>query len=224
MDFIGHIFGDLHTWLLLGAASFVFGWNTYNRALWDASWKVSRREQKRHPERSWSYDAHDLEEFSDASRSVKVGQVPAPEFQIPALEFYVRSILRGSDIFFAVALAAVTAFVCYRVAIFPMSWRSINWIALLAAAMGILYGVADIAEDLKLASILRAPDESDSLSKVDRAEAAAANMLTRIKMLTLSLSVVGVGIFLVLSALQMPLAKVLEERIRRRQQAAPTTL
>lgn len=218
MDFITRIFGDLNTWLLLGAASFVFGWNAYNRALWDASWKVSRREQKRHPERSWSYDAHDLAEFSDASGSVKVGQTPA-------LEFYVRSILRGSDIFFAVALAAVTAFVCYRVAIFPMSWRSINWIALLAAAMGILYGVADIAEDLKLASILRAPHKSDGLPTVDRAEAAAANMLTRIKMLTLSLSIVGVGIFLILSALQMPLAKVLEESIRRRQQqqAAPTT-
>jgi hypothetical protein len=57
--------------------------------------------------------------------------------------------------------------------------------------MSIAYGIADVAEDLKLASILGHPD------KIDPAEAAAANMLTRIKLTTISLSLTGLVLFVI---------------------------
>jgi hypothetical protein len=61
--------------------------------------------------------------------------------------------------------------------------------------MGILYGVADVAEDLKLASILSAH------GSIDAGETAAANFLTRIKFVTITLSGVGIAVFLALSGL-----------------------
>jgi hypothetical protein len=74
--------------------------------------------------------------------------------------------------------------------------------------MGIVYGAADVAEDLKLASILDdwrrrprhhgvAPEAVD----MDGGEAAAANALTRIKLVTICLSVAGALAFAVLSSL-----------------------
>jgi hypothetical protein len=63
--------------------------------------------------------------------------------------------------------------------------------------MAILYGIADVAEDLKLATILRHPQS------IDRADAAATNMLTRIKITALILSVIGVLIFFAVAFLQM---------------------
>jgi uncharacterized BrkB/YihY/UPF0761 family membrane protein len=65
--------------------------------------------------------------------------------------------------------------------------------AILAACMGILYGIADVAEDIKLASILKAPDS------IDAGETAAANFLTRAKFVTITLSGVGIAVFLALS-------------------------
>jgi hypothetical protein len=59
--------------------------------------------------------------------------------------------------------------------------------------MAICYGVADVAEDLKLASILNI--RSGHLLRMDRAEVAAANALTRIKIVMLILSLIGGLIF-----------------------------
>jgi hypothetical protein len=66
-------------------------------------------------------------------------------------------------------------------------------LALLCGCMGILYGVADVAEDVKLTSTLR-------YRTIDPAEAAAANVLTRIKLVTIVLSIVGALVFATLSA------------------------
>jgi hypothetical protein len=122
------------------------------------------------------------------------------------LSFYANKILRGCDLAYAAALATVTAYVWFRIALGyaptePYSWLSsaVVWFAPYCAAMAIAYGVADIAEDLKLASILWPSGGSE---KIDRAEAAAANMLTVIKMLTLLLSIIGFILFLLLRWLQ----------------------
>ena len=72
--------------------------------------------------------------------------------------------------------------------------------------MAILYGIADVAEDLKLASILKHPQS------IDRADAAAANMLTRIKITALIPSVIGVAIYLVISGAEMGAEKLLGRR------------
>jgi hypothetical protein len=58
--------------------------------------------------------------------------------------------------------------------------------------MGVLYGIADVAEDWKLATIL------DKGPSVDPADAATANLLTRIKIATNILSGIGVAMFLLL--------------------------
>ncbi len=117
-----------------------------------------------------------------------------------------HSILKRSDVCFAIALAAVTAFVCYEIAVAPLRCELLNWAALPLGAMAILYGIADVAEDLKLASILKHPQN------IDRADAAAANMLTRIKFTALILSVIGVGIFLIIAGAEMGAEKLLGRR------------
>jgi hypothetical protein len=63
--------------------------------------------------------------------------------------------------------------------------------------MAIIYGVADVAEDSKLASILRYSQT------IDRAEVAATNMLTRLKMVSLTLSVLGLGFYLIIAVVEL---------------------
>jgi hypothetical protein len=189
MQFLISIFGNWKIEALFLLACVSFAWNMINRARWDKAWGTAGHKNTRIPERCWVYDAHDLESFAAMASGVPIGQQTA-------LQFYAKDILKGSDIFFAIALAAVTAFICYEIAVLPMPFRWLNWIALPFAAMAVLYGVADVAEDLKLAAILGHP------RKIDRADAAATNMLTRIKIVALSLSVVGLLIFAVISLLQ----------------------
>jgi hypothetical protein len=164
-------------------------WNVRNRLAWDHAWNASPHKAISIPERCWTYDAHDIKVFARAAREVHIADQTA-------LQFFLRNILKGSDIFFAIALAAVTAFICYELAVSPPIYTWINWAALPLGAMAVLYGVADVAEDIKLASILRHPH------KIDRADAAATNMLTRLKMVSLFLSVVGLAIFLLIAAVQ----------------------
>jgi formate-dependent nitrite reductase membrane component NrfD len=189
MQFLISIFGDWQIVALILLAGGAFAWSMANRIAWDKAWEESGNGNTRIPERCWVYDAHDLESFATRARGVPMGQKTA-------LEFYAKDILKGSDIFFAIALAAVTAYVCYKIAVSPMPWPWLNWVALPLGAMGLLYGVADVAEDLKLAAILGHPE------KIDRADAAATNMLTRIKIASLSLSIVGLSIFLVITFLE----------------------
>jgi hypothetical protein len=116
----------------------------------------------------------------------------------------------------------------------PRAWPWVSWLAIPCGAMAVIYCAADICEDLKLAAILwhgklwytteriieadgsiahpdsrEPPPEPDASHPIDRAEAAAANMLTRIKMLTLSLSLIGVAIHFALAGLQRALQKAL---------------
>jgi hypothetical protein len=82
-----------------------------------------------------------------------------------------------------------------EVALSPFVSEAFAWIALPLGAMGIVYGVADVAEDVKLARILEHP-------AIDRADAASASALTRIKMVALFLSVAGLVIFLILQGIE----------------------
>jgi hypothetical protein len=168
-------------------------WNMINRIQWDLAWIASGNERTFIPERCWSYDAHDLEVFANAAGRAGM------------LGFYVNAILRRSDVCFAIALSAITAFIWYRIAVTPMVCWIFNWAALPLGAMAILYGIADVAEDIKLATIL------NHRQSIDRADAAATNMLTRIKMATLTLSLIGVVIFGVVS-----LVETLTVRVRSR--------
>jgi hypothetical protein len=114
-----------------------------------------------------------------------------------ALHYYVRAVLRRRDLWFAVGLGAFVILVDVAIAdalstAYPLWTRA----ASIGACMGLVYLAADVAEDLKLASIL------DRAAKGgDDAVAAAANMLTRIKLVSITLSGVGIAVFFVLAML-----------------------
>jgi hypothetical protein len=154
---------------------------------------ASRALQTKHmviPERLWTYDEEYLERFAKAA-----GLAHASGYD-SALHLYVKSSLRQRDIEFAVSLMIFTALVDFGVAtVLSPQYPYLSRFAVLAACMGLLYGVADVAEDLKLASILKAP------SRIDAGETAAANFLTRIKFVTITLSGIGIAVFLALSGL-----------------------
>jgi hypothetical protein len=148
------------------------------------------------PERLWTYDEAYLEHFVD-----KAGG--RTDWGPGALVFYVKFVLR-SDMVFAVFLAAFIVLFWWAIATAPWAPIWLGRLALFAAGMGILYGFADIAEDLKLSSILVDP------SSIDPAEAAAANALTRLKFAAIALSIVGVLVFGVLSLGDVLAAKLTE--------------
>jgi hypothetical protein len=174
---------SVNVWIFIAAVIVVLIWNGIRRVRWNIAWNAAGNGAITIPEGRWSYDAHDLEQFAEAGRTGNL------------LQRY-RQILLSSDIAFAVALSAITVFICYKIAVTPMPCAAINWAALPLGAMAILYGVADVAEDVKLAAILRHPHA------IDHAEAAATNMLTRIKMVTLTLSLIGAAIFVVVIVLE----------------------
>src|SRR5262249_26376996 len=116
------------------------------------------------------------------------------------------------DIAFAVALGLFAALLDFGIALGLSSHPYASRTLLLCGCMGLVYAAADVAEDLKLASILSnrgavpaASPAEDAVGvsadphHVDPGEAAAANFLTRIKIVSLTLSVSGAVIFVVLS-------------------------
>jgi hypothetical protein len=139
------------------------------------------------PERLWTYGEEYLDHFIEKAEAVTV-------WESPALEVYWKFVLRA-DIGFAVSLAAFIVLFWLAVAMVPWVAPWLSRLAIFAECMGLLYGFADVAEDVKLVAILRDPQKI-----VDPAEAAAANLLTRLKFVTILLSAVGVVFFLVLSA------------------------
>jgi hypothetical protein len=71
----------------------------------------------------------------------------------------------------------------------------------IGASMGFLYTVADVSENLKLAAIFKPMlvSREHKLIDVDPAEAAAANLLTRVKVVTLTCSGVGLLVYAALA-------------------------
>jgi hypothetical protein len=184
MGVVSFIFGDRRVLLFVVLVIAVFLWNGISRVQWQLRWNAAGNRSLPIPEKRWTYDARDVEEFAGAADRAGM------------LDSYRSAILHRSDLCFAIALAAITAFVWYQIAVTPTDFQILNWAALPLGAMAILYGVADVAEDLKLAAILSHPQS------IDAAEVAATNMLTRIKMVTLTLSVVGGVIFGIIWSLE----------------------
>src|SRR5262249_37417202 len=102
------------------------------------------------------------------------------------------------DIAFAVALAC---FIVLAWSIVIVAWpadRLGGWptrLAVVFAALGGVYGIADVAEDLKLRRIFR---QARIAATLNEAEVGAANALTRIKLVTISASIIGLVTFIVL--------------------------
>ncbi|MEP7098673.1 MAG: hypothetical protein ABI748_13515, partial [Dokdonella sp.] len=142
--------------------------------------------QHRHlvvPERLWTYDEEYLERFARVAGECIV------RGEGSVLRFYVSAILRRWDCVFAILLAIVVTMIDFGIAKSIVSnYPSWACVAMLAGCMGVLYGVADAAEDFKLASILRKPET------IDAGEAAAANFLTRAKFVTITASGFGIAI------------------------------
>jgi hypothetical protein len=137
------------------------------------------------PERLWTYDEDYLELFAGKAELRKIGQRTA-------LDLYLKSTLQW-DKAFAVSLALFVALFWFAIATADWAPLWLGRLALFCGCMGVLYGVVDLAEDFKLASILHHP------RTVDPAEAAAASLLTRIKFVTIVLSIVGALVFATLS-------------------------
>ena len=141
------------------------------------------------PERLWTYDETYLERFAQAALHARMPRGS------PALHYYVRAVLRGLDLWFAAGLGAFVILVDVALADalsteYPF-WARAAWIG---ACMGLVYLAADVAEDLKLASVLdrAATGGEDAVAAIDAGEAAAANMLTRVKLVAITLAAIAI--------------------------------
>jgi hypothetical protein len=101
---------------------------------------------------------------------------------VSALDLYRAPMLLWNDVWFAVSFACFLIFGNLTIAkVLPAEGFAQGWM-LFGAAMGAVYGAADIGEDLMLARLFSAG------LPVDRAMAFIASLLTRIKFLTLLLA------------------------------------
>jgi hypothetical protein len=135
------------------------------------------------PEAVWSYDKVYLD-------AVIKAMSPKPtEGGKSLLERYVRPTLIWNDVVFAVALALFTALVAVGIAPY-LRWKPWSgYLMLFFAAMGLLYGIADLAEDWKLKTIL------DPAAPVNADDANVAKWLTRAKLVSITLSGIGAATF-----------------------------
>jgi hypothetical protein len=137
----------------------------------------------RPPERLWCYDKSYLESFR------KTASAHQTKFGDTILARYLRPTLIWNDIAFAVLLSLFTALAAFGLASHaPWPWTS--YLMLAFGCLAIVYGIVDVLEDWVLARLL------DGSSEIDAAAATAANTLTRIKLASLSLSVIGALAFL----------------------------
>jgi hypothetical protein len=150
------------------------------------------------PERLWTYDNFYLEKFARAAHAATLPRGGT------ALESYTGATMKA-DIVFAAAFGLFLTLFEFDIATFLLKqYPTVSGAVLFFACMGAVYGVADVAEDLKLISILKdwcsAPaDGAADHIHIDGGEAAAANALTRIKIVTIILSTLGCAVFLILS-------------------------
>lgn len=180
------------------------------------AFELMERKDPAIPEELWTYDNFYLQKFAEAAEKARVTGGTA-------LGLYIGPTLRW-DIVFAISLALFAALSEFALATLLLQHRHelMGCAVLFFACMGFVYGAADVAEDLKLAYILkdwrREEAEAKSRSKasphddrddsgdskheevhIDGGEAAAANALTRIKFITICLSVLGVVVYQALS-------------------------
>ncbi len=179
----------LFDWFVLIVALAAFLFNGRRRVAFNRVWNASVKGIAP-PETMPTYDAAALTAFINAAKPLKVGRTPA-------LEYYAKHLLTESDICFAIGLTLATIDLWWHGAIYAGArCPFVVWLAWPCCAMAVIYLAADISEDLKLSAILwhgklwhvKARAGGVYPQRVDRAEAAAANMLTRIKLVSLGLS------------------------------------
>lgn len=152
------------------------------------------------PERLWTYDNFYLERFARAARQTRL-----PDGR-RAIDAYIGTAM-SADIVFAAALALFVSLCEFDAATVLLPQCPIlSGAVMFFACMGAIYGAADIAEDLKLISILKdwrtaCSGDPEAYMRIDGGEAAAANALTRIKIVTMSLSILGGLVFLIFSCI-----------------------
>jgi hypothetical protein len=139
------------------------------------------------PERSWCYDGHYLDQFRAIASAHKT------EFGNTALQRYLRPTLVWNDVVFAVTLAIFTAMLAAGIAPHLPGQPWTGYVMLVMACSGLIYGIADVAEDWKLLTIL------EKGAPVDPVDATEANTLTRIKLVTIAVSIIGGAMFLLLT-------------------------
>jgi hypothetical protein len=135
------------------------------------------------PERVWPfYDAAYLNDFISvaANKQTSLGK--------SVLELYIRPTLLWIDVGFAIFCAAFAALFWSGVLGFSPDHPVIGRLMLFFITMSVGYGVSDVAEDLWLVKLLSKQES------VTSAEGFFASLLTQVKMVTISLSIVG-GIF-----------------------------
>jgi len=142
------------------------------------------------PERLWCYGKVYLENFIEVASERHV------------LDFYAKPTLVWRDSAFAVALALFTALVAIGIAPLLPFQPYASGVMLGLACMGLIYGVADVAEDQKLVMIFA------KRTPVDADDAASANALTRVKLCALTASVIGAVTFLLLNACNSLLERI----------------
>jgi hypothetical protein len=185
------------------------------------AWSPDTRLALAVPERRWLYDQDYMIKFIEAGQTQRIPEA-APvrsdgeQSDVSALDYYKRSIL-GLDIWFAIAFALFIICAALLAAEWFAGWPWLARAWVIIACMGILYGVADVAEDIKLRRILDHAERLARLKKeqrqaltsdtADAAQVDAANALTRVKLITVSLSLIGVvafGIFRAVESLILP--------------------
>jgi hypothetical protein len=168
------------------------------------------------PERRWIYDQSYMIAFIQAIRSQDIADTAdaSKDSAAPgslALAYYAWPIL-VLDIGFAVSFAAFIACAAFLAAEWFAGWPWAARACAISGCLGVVYGAADVAEDIKLRSILaharRVVDSKmtgESLvsgtALADAAEVDAANALTRVKLVAILASGIGVIAFLILVAL-----------------------
>jgi hypothetical protein len=163
---------------------------------------VLQRSQLAVPERRWSYDQGYLIQFLNVLHAASQRSPERDDW----LAYYRRRIL-VLDIIFAVIFAAFIALGSGLIAAHPARALWIPRAASTTAALGLLYGLSDVLEDITLKRMLRHaerefelrsrdPSREEDVAVADAAQTDAANMLTRLKVITLTASVIGLAAFL----------------------------
>lgn len=149
------------------------------------------------PERQFAYGREDMEAFIARANPSTLRQ-------------YAETVLKWDALFavlfaLGIALAAIATLVTW----FDAHGVWLKWPLLTfcswAACMALLYGAADVAEDYVLRRIIEQslPHRLAGMTQeglgVDMAQVDAANVLTRMKIVTLSASVAGGGLWFAMS-------------------------
>lgn len=178
--------------LLLMIACFVvaaacFAANQKYRASVDDTLAAGEKSPLLVPERIFSYDAAYIDLFKSKAGTVRTASGRR------ALAVYVRPILLWLDVGFAISLSLAAALFWKLLPQFAANLPYIEPIAWFCLFMSVAYGVTDVAEDLWLARLL------DKTSVTGEWEGTIACTLTRLKMGTITLSLVCVLAFAIFS-------------------------